>query len=318
MKNVVIITPNKMCEGVLALIRELTPDDIAELQRASTQLACISGIGRALEYVASVAASTSPPVEPAPDYDALPSRLSGAPSVIDYRSPVGETDGPAPAPEIPERTAEREPDEAPPENGNRLPIVRTCPAGDANRMRLVRLLVRHGPMSQSEIATALDLGKSLVSWYLKGRPAWFVRVEPDDVRSAWTLTDEARRVAEAPCDGDEPRPEPRAQPEPEPEPGPAPKIDPAPPAVDPDDPKVIAREQTRAIARAILDAKAKLTRARIAAATGLEEAVVKNRLRSCGPNVSLPAFHYFTRSDTGEEVVWGLTPNGASLAREGA
>lgn len=88
-------------------------------------------------------------------------------------------------------------------------------------------------------------------------------------------------------------------------------------AADSDDPRVIAREQVLAIARAITAANAKLTREQIVTATGLELAIVKNRLRNSGPNSALPAFTYFSRTEQPDGVVlWGLTHNGAALVRE--
>lgn len=288
MKKSVSIYPGDLPAGIIELIEALEPDDIAELARAGTQLSMFAGIGRAMFTVR----------------DSLPA------TVIDYRPTAAAEPEPAPVQEIPaepqreEIAADRE------EIGNRLPIERK-PTGEAeeNRRKIAALLADRGPMRAAELCAELGLSSSIMGYYLNGRPDWFQRIDPTNTKSKWNVTAAALAAI-----GVDPRPEvpPAPAPEPQPEPDRAEPL-----AADPDDPKAIAREQVLAIARAIFDAKGKLGREQIVAATGLDRAIVKNRLRNGGPNSTLPAFTYFSRTEQPDGVVlWGLTHNGAALVRE--
>ncbi len=214
--------------------------------------------------------------------------------------------------EIPAEQSEPNSAPEPSAIGNRLPTAeRTTGAAEENRRRIAKLLIERGPMRAGEIAPAVGLSDALVAYYLK-RPDWYQKTDPSNRLSPWTVTAEARAAVGANA-------EPVIAPAPATAPTPA-AATPEQPEVDPDDPKVIAREQVLVIARAISEANAKLTREQIVAATGLDEAIVKNRLRNGGPNASLPAFTYFSRTEQphneGVHVLWGLTHNGAALVRE--
>lgn len=302
--NAVVIAAENVSGGIIKLLDALEPSDLERIAALGTRLSVFAGIGRALFESRDVL--TAPPAAPAVPPPA---------TVIDYRStPAVEPE----AAEVPEILAEQPEQKSAPEpstNGNRLPIAdRKTGAAEVNRRRIVTLLADRGPMRAAELVTALELSDALVSFYLNGRPAWFVRTEPSNKRSAWTVTAAARAAVGAntvhPADGIPPS-----------EPAPAPAPAPEPPAADPDDPKVIARAQVLAIARAIAAApNGKATREQIAQASGLEEVIVKNRLRAGGPNSGLPAFCYFSRTEQphneGVRVLWGLTHNGAALVRE--
>lgn len=310
MKRSVNIYADEMPAGILKLLDALEPKDIEELARFGTALSVFAGIGRAL-FTAREAAE---------EYRQRQSAAPAAPApatVIDYRSTPAAEPEPAEVQEIPAKEGEPKSAPEPSAIGNRLPSAeRTTGAAEENRRRIAKLLIDRGPIKAKEIASAVGLSDALVGYYLHGRPEWFAKSKPTNRLSAWTVTAEACAAVGAntlhPAEGIQP-----SEPEPQPEPEPAPAAVPAPVAADPDDPKVIAREQVLAIARAICAANGKLTREQIVAATGLEEAVVKNRLRAGGPSASLPAFTYFSRTEQQDGTsLWGLTHNGAALVRE--
>lgn len=306
MKRSVTVYAGDMPAGILHLLEALEPDDLTEMARMGTALSVFAGIGRAL-FTAKEAADEYRQQQSAAPAEAPPA------TVIDYRSTAAAEPEAAEVAEIPAEQPEPKSAPEPSEIGNRLPIAaeRTTGAAEENRRRIAKLLAENGPMKTKEIVTALDLNDGIVGYYLNGRPEWFAKCDPGNRLSAWAVTAEARAAVGAntvhPADGIPPS---------KPAPAPAPE----PPAVDPDDPKVIARAQVLAIAKAIAAApNGKATREQIAEATGLEQVIVKNRLRAGGPNSGLPAFCYFSRTEQphseGVRVLWGLTHNGAALVQ---
>jgi hypothetical protein len=297
-KRSVTIDADEMPAGILKLLDALELKDIEEMARFGTALSVFAGIGRAL-FTAREAADEyrqqqqrAAPAAPAPA------------TVIDYRSTPAAEPEVAEVPEIPATEPEPKSAPEPSTNGNRLPTD-----GQSRRMRVARLIAEKGPQTAREIMDAIGIPKG--SMASMGHP-FFTKEEGKN--KPYHLSELGRAAVGAntlhPAEGIPSR-EPESPPEPEPVPAPA-----AAPA-DPEDPKVIAREQVLAIARAISAANGKLTRKQIAAASGLDPAIVRNRLRNGGPNASLPAFTYFSRTEQPDGTsLWGLTHNGAALVRE--
>lgn len=186
MKESISIYPDAVPAGVLALINALTPEDVAEIQRAGVQLSVFAGIGRALALVPVAEAVQAPPA-----------------TVIDYRPTPAVEPPPVPVQEIPAEpqqeqvAAERE------EIGNRLPNERKGNGeAEQNRRKIAALLADRGPMRAAELRAETGISDGLMSYYLNGRPDWFQKLEPANNRSKWNVTAAALAAI-----GADPRPE---------------------------------------------------------------------------------------------------------------
>lgn len=142
------------------------------LERIDAEIATLEAKVTALRYARGIVAGDADDPAPNGDGHAAPATRTTPPRT---QEPPAKKSPPPVAPQRPE--------------GNRHEADR-----NARRLRIAKLLIEHGPMMPGQLEGLVSCASATLRATLESHP-WFQRVNPENFKSPWTLTESGRKLA---------------------------------------------------------------------------------------------------------------------------